>query len=337
MTADPLELLFVVDPVGTLNAGHDTSVAMMESAQARGHRVAVTTMSELGVVDGRAVAACRSIRVRPATLSGGHWTAAPDWFDLGPPERRVLDDLDAVFVRTDPPVDAAYLRATYILDLVDPGHTAVVNAPGGLRHANEHLFALQFPELGPPTVVSADLAEIVAATNDWGTAVLKPTEGMAGRGILLLRPDDPNLTSILETATARGRDQVVVQRYLPECADGDRRVIVLAGTPIGVVTRVADDVPGEFRCNMACGARVVADAVTPRDKEICDVLAPRLAELGLVFVGLDVIGDRLTEINVTSPTGVREIDAFSGRRLSDQIVEWVERRTADRPTGADRR
>lgn len=137
------------------------------------------------------------------------------WFTADASERWVLDDADAVLIRTDPPVDAAYLRATYVLDLVDHRHTLMVNAPAGLRHANEHMFALQFPDLGPDTLVSADVEDIVDATRRWGTAVVKPTEGMAGRGIMLLRPEDPNLHSILEAATTRGRDQVVVQRYLP--------------------------------------------------------------------------------------------------------------------------
>jgi glutathione synthase len=322
----PLDLVFVVDPIATLHAAHDTSVALMESAQMRGHRILVTTMADLGVRDARAVAACTPVHLHPATLRDGRWHARPDWFTEGPAERRFLDDSDAVFVRTDPPVDAAYLRGTFVLDLVDPRRTVLVNRPDGLRNANEKLFGLRFPELCPDTVVTSGIDEIVAVTREWGTAVVKPTDGMAGRGIMLLRPDDPNLHSILETATARGRDQVVVQRFVPESADGDRRVIVLDGAPIGVVRRVAGG--GEFRCNMATGASVVADAVTPRDKEICARIADQLAAHGLVFVGIDVIGRYLTEINVTSPTGVREIDAFAGTRLSDLVIAWVERRSA---------
>lgn len=325
-----LDLLFVIDPLASLNAAHDTSVAMMESAQARGHRVLVTTMAELGVRDARAAAVCTPVHLHPATLHGGRWHARTDWFSVGPAQRRVLDDVDAVFVRTDPPVDDAYLRGTFVLDLVDPRHTLLINGPAGLRHANEKLFALRFPELCPDTVVSSDIAEILDVTREWGKAVVKPTDGMAGRGIMLLCPGDPNLRSILEAATGRGQRQVVVQRYIREAADGDRRVIVLDGAPIGVVRRVAGE--GEFRCNMAAGAAVVADTVTPRDKEICARIADQLAAHGLVFVGIDVIGRYLTEINVTSPTGVREIDAFAGTRLSDTVIAWVEaRRTALSP------
>ena len=321
----PLDLVFVIDPIASLNAAHDTSVALMESAQARGHRVLVTTMPQLGVRDARAIAPCTPVHLRPATLRDGRWHARPDWFVTDAPETRFLDGADAVFVRTDPPVDAAYLRGTFVLDLVDRRRTVLVNEPAGLRDANEKLFGLRFPELCPDTAVTADVAEIVDLVRRWGKAVVKPTDGMAGRGIMILRPDDPNLRSILEVATTRGRDQVVVQRFLPESVDGDRRVIVLDGIPIGAVRRVARG--GEFRCNMAAGAAVVADSVTPRDKEICARIADELATHGLVFVGIDVIGDRLTEINVTSPTGVREIDAFAGTRLSDAVIAWVERRS----------
>lgn len=323
-----LDLLFVIDPIGSLNAAHDTSVALMESAQDRGHRVLVTTMPQLGVRDARAYADCTPVRLRPAVLRDGRWHARPDWYAADPPERRSLDDVDAVFVRTDPPVDAAYLRATFILDLVDHRRTALINEPAGLRHANEKLFSLQFPELCPDTVVTADVGEIVEVTRRWERAVVKPTDGMAGRGIMLLRPDDPNLRSILEAATVRGRDQVVVQRFLPEVAAGDRRVIVLDGAPIGVVRRVATGT--EFRCNMAAGASVVADTVTPRDKECCARMADHLTAHGLTFVGIDMIGNYLTEINVTSPTGVREIDAFAGTRSSDHVIASVERRAATR-------
>ncbi|MEJ2861527.1 glutathione synthase [Actinomycetospora flava] len=324
--ARPLVLVFVIDPIASLNPAHDTSVAMMEAAQERGHRVLVTTMAQLEVRDARAHALCTPVRVHPAVLRDGRWTARPDWYVAGTAQRWPLDDADAVFVRTDPPVDAAYLRGTFILDLVDRRRTAVVNEPAGLRDANEHLFGLRFPELCPDTLVTSDVAGIVEATRRWGRAVVKPTDGMAGRGIMLLRPDDPNLRSILESATTRGRDQVVVQRYVAAASEGDRRVILLDGVPIGAVRRVATGT--EFRCNMAVGAVPVADTVTPRDKELCAVIADRLVAHGLTFVGLDLIGDYVTEINVTSPTGVREIDAFDGTRLCDQVIASVEQRAA---------
>ena len=317
-----MDFVFVIDEIASLQPGHDSSVALMEAVQQRGHRVLVTTAAELGYADGRAIASCRQTGLRPAVLHDGHWIADPEWFTLGPRQRYRLSDAAVVFMRTDPPVNAQYLRATYLLDLVDPRRTLIVNSPAGVRNANEKLFALRVPELGPPTLVTADKWQIRDVIGTWGRAVLKPTDGMAGRGILVLDPADPNLISILDSATGRGQSQVVVQQWLPASAEGDRRVIVLDGQPIGVVRRVA--CAGEFRCNMAAGARVVADVITDRDPAICARLAPLLRDHGLVFAGIDIIGDCLTEVNVTSPTGLREIDALSGTRLAADIVAWAE-------------
>jgi glutathione synthase len=317
-----VDLVFVIDEIATLQPAHDSSVAIMEAAQLRSHRVLVTTAAGLGFAGGHATALTRPVRLHPAVLHDGRWLADPHWFSLGPAERYRLNDAAAIFMRTDPPVDAQYLRATYLLDLVDATRTLMINSPAGVRNANEKLFALRAPELGPATLVSADRREIRQTVADWGRAVLKPTDGMAGRGILVLDPADQNLASILDTATERGRCQVVVQQWLPACAEGDRRVIVLDGEPIGVVRRVAR--AGEFRCNMAAGAAVFADAVTEIDRAICAQLAPLLREHGLPFAGLDVIGDRLTEVNVTSPTGLREIDALSGTHLAADILTWVQ-------------
>jgi glutathione synthase len=317
-------MVFVADPVGTFDAAHDTTVALMESAQARGHRVLVTTMAELEVRSGRAVAACAALSIRPAVLRDGHWHAPADWATAGARQRWTLEDADVVFVRTDPPVDTGYLRGTYVLDLIDRQRTLLVNDPTGLRAANEKLFALRWPQLCPPTVVTASVSEILETTRAWGSAVIKPTDGMAGRGIMLLRSGDENLRSIVEASTARGREQVVVQRFVERSAEGDRRVIVLDGTPVGAVCRVAAG--GDFRCNMAAGAAAVADSISARDREICGLLADSLAELGLSLVGIDVIGEKLTEINVTSPTGLREIDALCGTSLPDTVLQWAEDR-----------
>lgn len=317
-----LDILFVIDELSTLQPGHDTSVALMEAAQLRGHRVLVTNASGLGYQDGVVTARCHDVTLRPAVLHDSRWITDKEWFRLGEARDHPLDEAQVVFMRTDPPVDDEYLRATYLLDLVDPERTIVVNSPRGLRDANEHLFALRVPELSPPTLVSADARRIRDTVAAWGRAVLKPTDGMAGRGVLILAAGDPNLSSIVDTATDRGRVQVLVQQWVPACARGDRRVIVLDGTPIGSVRRVASD--GEFRCNMATGAAPVADEVTDLDRDICAELTPHLRAHGLVFVGIDVIGDRLTEVNVTSPTGLREIDALSGTQLAVDVIAWVE-------------
>jgi glutathione synthase len=323
-----LRIVVVADPLPALTPGHDSTVALIEAAQDRGHEVLVTTAERLRIRHTRTYAPCRPVTVVPAVLDGGRWYAVDDWYRTGPERDVRLDDADVVAMRTDPPFDADYLNATYVLDQVDDRHVVMLNRPAGLRAANEKLFTLRFPDLIPDTLVTADRAEILATVREWGRAVLKPTDGMAGRGILLLRPDDDNVPSILEVATGRGRRQVVVQRYVDAAADGDRRVIVLDGEPIGVVRRVA--VRGEFRCNMAAGARPVADHVTPADEKMCAVLAPELEREGILFAGIDVIGDRLTEINVTSPTGLREIDALSGTHLSCLVVEHLERLVASR-------
>lgn len=319
-----LTIVVIADPVPSLLPAHDTSVALMEAAQRRGHRILVTTAAALSVRDSRAHARCQPLDITPAQLVDGRWRAPADWWRAGSPEDIMLDRADAVLMRTDPPVDDIYLRATYLLDYVNPRRTLLVNAPAGLREANEKLFTLRFGELIPDTLISADLRELAATVSEWGQAVLKPTDAMGGRGILLLRPGDLNLRSALEISTDRGRRQVILQRWVPAAADGDRRVIVLDGEPVGVIRRVA--VAGEFRCNMAAGAAVVADSVSPRDKEICDALRPELTRLGIVLAGIDVIGDRLTEINVTSPTGVREIDASCGTSLAQLIIEHLEQR-----------
>lgn len=320
--SEQLDFVFVIDGIADLIPNHDTSVALMEAAQHRGHRVLVTTASELSYGLGEAWAYCTPVTLRPAVLHDEKWLVDPEWFSLGDAQRYRLSDAAVLFMRTDPPVDAAYLRATYLLDLVDESQTLVVNSAAGVRNANEKLFGLHVPELMPPSVVTADRAQLVETVRTWGHAVLKPTDGMAGRGILVLQPDDPNLVSILDSATERGQTQVVVQQWIDGVDAGDRRVIVLDGIPIGVVRRVATG--DDFRCNMATGAAPVADTVTDEDRALCERLAPYLELHGLRFVGLDLIGGWLTEVNVTSPTGVREIDALSGTQLAHQIIEWAE-------------
>lgn len=319
-----LDIVVIADPLETLMPVHDTSVALMEAAQERGHRIFSTTVEKLRISGARTVARCLPVTLTPAQLKGSKWTAEKDWWTAETPLDIYLEDVDIVFMRTDPPVDTDYLRATYLLDQVDTRSTVLVNAPAGLRGANEKLFTLRFPHLIPDTLVSADLEELRAVVAMWRQAVLKPTNAMGGRGIVLLRSDDPNLCSLLESSTMRGRTHVIVQRYIEEASEGDRRIIVAEGEPIGVIRRVAS--ARDFRCNMAAGATVVADAVTEEDRQVCQELAPALDEMGIFLAGIDVIGGKLTEVNVTSPTGVREIDALTGSRLADQILERIERR-----------
>jgi glutathione synthase len=235
--------------------------------------------------------------------------------------------MDVVMMRTDPPVTIPYLYTTYVLDYVDPTHTLVMNSPQGLRTANEKMYALQFAQAIPETIVSRDKTVIQKTVERWGRAVLKPLGGKAGEGILFLEQGDRNLNSMAEISTQQGREPVMIQTYLPAAKDGDKRIILLDGDPIGAVNRIPTG--NEFRGNMAVGGRVAPVPITDRDREICQQLAPTLRRDGLMFVGIDIMGGYLTEVNVTSPTGIREIDRLDNVRLGEQVIKWVQHKIAN--------
>jgi glutathione synthase len=216
-----------------------------------------------------------------------------------------------------------YLYATYILELINPAKTLVINSPQGLREANEKMYTLQFHQVMPETVVSQDKSIIRQFVEEKKFAVLKPLGGKAGEGILFLDPSDRNFNSIIEVSTQHGREPVMIQQYLPEAKDGDKRIIMLNGEPIGAVNRVPTG--SEFRGNMAVGGRVEKTNITQREREICAAVGPKLRDNGLYFVGLDVIGGYLTEVNVTSPTGIREIDRLNNTNLGKQVIQWLEK------------
>jgi glutathione synthase len=316
-----VKLAFIVDPVPRLDPGHDTSVALMVAAQAQGHEVWVTTIEQLQVAAGQAWAFLQPITLQPMPLVEGHWQVPDPWYALGESVRLPLETMDAVFMRKDPPVSTAYLYATYLLDYVDPSRTLVINHPQGLRAANEKMFALQFRDAIPETIVTQDKQTIRTFVDTKGMAVLKPLGGKAGEGILLLQAGDRNLNSLVEISTQQGQLPVMVQVYLPEAQAGDKRIILLNGEPIGAVNRVPSG--AEFRGNMATGGRVVQARLTEREQQICAQLAPTLRKNGLIFVGIDVIGGYLTEVNVTSPTGIREIDRLDDVRLGERVMEWL--------------
>ncbi|MBD2598044.1 glutathione synthase [Nostoc spongiaeforme FACHB-130] len=319
-----MKLAFIIDPIHLLDPCHDTSVALMEAAQILGHEVWITQANWLSVVEGKAWAILQRVELVPIDLVEGRWVAANPWYRLQERSLISLETMDAVFMRTDPPVNDSYLFATYILDYVDQTKTLVINNPDGIRRANEKMYALQFREVIPETIVSADKQLIRQFVETKGATVLKPLGNKAGEGILFLQAGDRNFNSIVELSTYQGKLPVMVQTYLPEAKDGDKRIILLHGEPIGALNRLSSG--SDFRNNMAAGGTVAETEITPREHEICTRLADKLRQDGLIFVGIDVIGGYLTEVNVTSPTGVREIDRLSGTRLGHQVIQWVEQR-----------
>ncbi|NEO34141.1 MAG: glutathione synthase [Symploca sp. SIO3C6] len=317
-----MKIAFIIDPISQLDPSHDSSVALMEAAQALGHEVWITQAQNLSVVNSQAWALLEKVQLKPVQLSQGHWVVSPQWYSVSDAVLCSLADMDAVFMRTDPPVTIPYLYATYILDYINPEQTLVINAPRGLRMANEKMYALQFQEVIPETIVSQDKSVIRKFVEQQGAAVIKPLGGKAGEGILLIEPSDRNFNSLVEISTQRGREPVMVQAYLPAAKDGDKRIILLNGKPIGAVNRIPTG--KEFRGNMAVGGRVAATEITLQDHKICTAVGPKLQQDGLYFVGIDVIGGYLTEVNVTSPTGIREIDRLNGTCLGKEVITWVE-------------
>ncbi|MGD1939593.1 MAG: glutathione synthase [Cyanophyceae cyanobacterium] len=317
-----MKLVFVIDPIERLDPTHDSSVALMEAAQLMGHSVGVTEARQLTVIDSKAWAMVTPVTLTPVTLGGDRWVAADPWFTVGEAQFLPLEEFDAVWLRTDPPVTTAYLYATYLLDYVDTAKTLVLNSMGGIRSANEKMYALNFPSVIPETIVSQDKGVIRQFVERRGKAVMKPLGGKAGEGILFLKDGDANFNSMVEISTHQGSLPVMVQQFLPEAADGDKRVILLDGEPVGAVNRIPTG--SDFRGNMAVGGRVAKVEVTERDREIAQLLAPRLKADGLFFVGIDVIGGYLTEVNVTSPTGIREIDRLDGVSLGKRAIAWIE-------------
>ncbi|MGF1939019.1 MAG: glutathione synthase [Nostoc sp. ChiQUE02] len=317
-----MKLAFIIDPIHLLDPCHDTSIALIEAAQILGHEVWVTQANLLSVVEGKAWAVLQRVEVVPVQLVEGRWVAANPWYKLNDSSLTSLETMDAVFMRTDPPVNDSYLYATYILDYIDQNKTLVINSPSGIRGANEKMYALQFTKAIPETIVSADKQFIRQFVEAQGAAVLKPLGNKAGEGILFLQSGDRNFNSIVELSTLQGRVPVMVQTYLPEAKEGDKRIILLNGEPIGALNRLSSGT--DFRNNMATGGTVAQTEITPREYEICTQVAERLRQDGLIFVGIDVIGGYLTEVNVTSPTGIREIDRLDGTHLGYQVIQWIE-------------
>ncbi len=313
MTSSPRHLAFVMDPIESVDIDADTTFALMLEAQERGHRIYTADQADLGIERGSVTA-----RVCEVTLS----RERGDHVRRGELREVTLDEtMDAVFQRKDPPVDDAYIRATQLLTLCR--RATVLNRPGSVIASNEKLYTLQFPELMPDTRVTRDMAELRAFLEVVGGAmVVKPLEGRGGEGIFLARRGDPNLGSILEQATGFGSHWTLAQRFLPDVEKGDKRILLLEGEVLGALNRVpARD---EVRANLHVGGRAVAAEIDDADRRIVERIAPRLREDGFFFVGIDVIGGHLTEINVTSPTGIQEASRLSGENLSARVIDALE-------------
>ena len=314
----PCNVVVVMDPIASIKIAKDSTFAMLLEAQRRGHRLFYVLPGGLTLRGGVAFADIAPLTVRDDKS---------DWFELGTASQHALTRGDVVLMRKDPPVDANYLHDTHILGFAQRAGALVVNDPQGLRDFNEKLAALEFPECCPPTLVSRDAVALKAFVAEHGDAVLKPLDGMGGRSIFRARAGDTNLNVILETLTGNGRHLAMAQRYLPEIVDGDKRILLVDGEPVDYcLARIPQG--DEFRGNLATGGRGEGRPLSERDRWIAARVGPAMRERGMLFVGLDAIGDYLTEVNVTSPTCIRELDAQFGLNIAGLLFDAIEKRLA---------
>jgi glutathione synthase len=309
-----LTVAIQMDHVSTIDIDGDSTFVLGLEAQKRGYEVWHYTPPELIFRDRKVMA-----RVQPMQLrreKGNHFT-------LGAPEMRDLSTFDVVLLRQDPPFDMSYITTTHLLEHIHP-ETLVVNDPASVRNAPEKLFVTHFDNVMPPTLITADVRALREFRDEHKDIILKPLFGNGGAGVFRLKPDDENFASLLEMFSQRSREPVIAQRYVPEVRQGDKRIILIDGKAAGVVNRIPAE--GEARSNMHIGGKAVKATLTKRDKEICETIGPELKRLGLIFVGIDVIGDYLTEINVTSPTGLQQINRFDDVSLEAEIWDCIEAR-----------
>ncbi|HTR87690.1 MAG TPA: glutathione synthase [Reyranella sp.] len=307
-----LNVAIQMDHVSTIDIDGDTGFVLALEAERRGHSVWHYTPKDLIFRDRKVMARAQPMKLRRE--KGNHFT-------LGGEELVDLSTLDVVLLRQDPPFDLAYITTTHLLEHVHP-RTLVVNDPVSVRNAPEKLFITHFDNIMPPTLISSDVTAIRAFRDEHKDIILKPLFGHGGAGVFRVKPDDENLNSLLELFSQHSREPLIAQRYLPEVRQGDKRVILIDGKPAGVVNRVP--IVGEARSNMHVGGKAVKGTLSRRDHEICEIIGPELAKRGLILVGVDVIGDYLTEINVTAPTGIQQIDRFDGVSLEAQVWDAIE-------------
>lgn len=309
-----MKIAFQMDPIGPIDINADSTFRLAEEAQARGHELYYYLPDHLSFQEGRIMARARTLKVK--RVQGDH-------AELGPLQLIDLSEVDVVWLRQDPPFDMHYITTTHLLERLVPD-TLVVNDPFWVRNSPEKLLVLNFPELTPPTTVARDLETIREFKAKHGDIILKPLYGNGGAGVFRLDENDRNLSSLYELFTGFSREPLIVQKYLPAVTKGDKRVILVDGEPVGAINRVP--AANEVRSNMHVGGRPEKVELTERDREICAKIGPVLREKGQIFVGIDVIGDYMTEINVTSPTCLQEINNFDGTRLEADIWDAIESR-----------
>ncbi|HLI64938.1 MAG TPA: glutathione synthase [Caulobacteraceae bacterium] len=307
-----LSVAIQMDPVEAVNIEADTTFMMMMEAQARGHALWVYGPGQLALEDGRVMARGRALTLQ--AVKGDHHRA-------GRVEVRALEEMDVVLMRQDPPFDLAYITTTHILERIHP-RTLVVNNPAEVRNAPEKLFVTGFPGIQPPTLITSDPAAIADFRARHGDLILKPLYGGKGSGVTRVKPDDANLDALLELYGYIGREPVVVQKFVPAVVKGDKRIILVDGDVVGAINRVPAE--GQVRSNMARGGTPVPTELTARDRELCAIIGPELKRRGLLFVGIDVIGDYMTEINVTSPTGAQQLKRFGGADAAALLWDRIE-------------
>ena len=315
----PLKIAVQMDHISTVNIAGDTTFALCLEAQQRGHQLFHLTPDRLSLDNGKVVAALEPMQL--SDVKGDHFT-------LGQAALTDLSDMDVVLLRQDPPFDMFYVTTTHLLQRIHP-KTLVVNDPFEVRNAPEKLFVTEFPDLMPPTLISKDRALIDAFRAKHGDIIVKPLYGNGGAGVFLLHRDDKNLASLLEMFAYANREPLMVQAYLPAVRAGDKRIILIEGEPVGAINRVP--APNEARSNMHVGGKATPTEMTARELEICARIGPELRKRGQILVGIDVIGDFMTEINVTSPTGIREVKRFGGADIAALFWDAVEKRRGSKP------
>ena len=309
-----LKVAFQMDPMESIDIAGDSSFALALEAQERGYKLFHYEPKNLSLSQLKPVAKLQSLTVQ--NITGNHFS---------PGERRVADlktDIDVILMRQDPPFDMSYITATHILEHVHP-HTLVINNPTNVRNTPEKLFVTHFENVMPPTLITSDEEEIFGFRKEFKDIIVKPLFGNGGAGVFHIKPDDENLSSLIELHKTFYREPLMIQEYVPAVRQGDKRIILIDGKPVGAVNRVP--AKGEARSNMHVGGKPMKCELTGRDREICEIIGPSLKEKGLLFVGIDVIGNYLTEINVTSPTGIQELSRFEDTNIASLIWDAIEK------------